>query len=353
MFDFLKKKLKEVAEKITGKQKEIEEEKEKIVKEPEIVVREKIEKKIPEIKEEVKEIRKDKSLFSKLREKIVKKVLEKKLTREDLEPLLENFEVELLEADVAFEVSEKIKNDLIKELEGKEIKKEGETEVVVEAIRKSLSEILDLPKINLEEEIKKKKPYLIVFFGFNGSGKTTTIAKVANFLTKKGFTCVLAAGDTFRAASIEQIEEHAKKIGIPVIKQKYGADPAAVIFDAKKYAEAKKIDVVLADTAGRSYTNENLMEELKKIVRVNKPDLKVLVIDSLTGNDAINQAKFFNEIGVDAVIFTKLDVNEKGGAILSVSYLLKKPILFVCDGQKYEDIKFFDKEEFLNNLLSF
>jgi len=353
MFDFLKKKLKEVAEKITGKQKEIEEEKEKIVKEPEIVVKEKIEEKIPEIKEEVKEIKKDKSLFSKLKEKIVKKVLEKKLTREDLEPILENFEVELLEADVAFEVSEKIKNDLIKELEGKEIRKGSEKEVVVEAIRKSLSGILDLPKINLEEEIKKKKPYLIVFFGFNGSGKTTTIAKVANFLTKKGFTCVLAAGDTFRAASIEQIEEHAKKIGVPVIKQKYGADPAAVIFDARKYAEAKKIDVVLADTAGRSYTNENLMEELKKIVRVNKPDLKVLVIDSLTGNDAINQAKFFNEIGVDAVIFTKLDVNEKGGAILSVSYLLKKPILFICDGQKYEDIKYFDKEEFLNNLLSF
>jgi len=353
MFDFLKKKLKEVAEKITGKQKEIEEEKEKIVKEPEIVVKEKIEEKIPEIKEEVKEIKKDKSLFSKLKEKIVKKVLEKKLKREDLEPILENFEVELLEADVAFEVSEKIKNDLIKELEGKEIRKGSEKEVVIEAIRKSLSEILDLPKINLEEDIKKKKPYLIVFFGFNGSGKTTTIAKVANFLTKKGFTCVLAAGDTFRAASIEQIEEHAKKIGVPVIKQKYGADPAAVIFDARKYAEAKKIDVILADTAGRSYTNENLMEELKKIVRVNKPDLKVLIIDSLTGNDAVNQAKFFNEIGVDAVIFTKLDVNEKGGAILSVSYLLKKPILFVCDGQKYEDIKYFDKEEFLNNLLSF
>jgi fused signal recognition particle receptor len=353
MFDFLKKKLKEIAEKISCKQKEIEEEKEKVIKEPEIIVKEKIEEKIPEIKEEVKEVRENRNLLSKLKEKIIKKVLEKKLTREDLEPLLENFGVELLEADVAFDVSEKIKNNLIKELEGIEIKRGNEKKVVIESIRKSLSEILDLPKIYLEKEIKNKKPYLMVFFGFNGSGKTTTIAKVANFLAKKGFTCVLAAGDTFRAASIEQIEEHAKKIGLPVIKQKYGADPAAVIFDARKYAEAKKIDVVLADTAGRSYTNENLMEELKKIVRVNKPDLKVLVIDSLTGNDAINQAKFFNEIGVDAVIFTKLDVNEKGGAILSVSYLLKKPILFVCDGQRYEDIKYFDKEEFLNKLLSF
>jgi len=353
MFDFLKKKFKEIAERIAGKQREIEEEKEKVLKRPESIIEERIEEKIPEIKEEVKEIRKDKSLFSKLKEKIVKKVLEKKLTREDIEPLLTNFEVDLLEADVAYEVANKIKEDLIKELDGKEVKRGKEKEVVIEAIRKSLEEILDLPKIDLEGEIKKKKPYLIVFFGFNGSGKTTTIAKIAKFLMDKNFSCVLAAGDTFRAASIEQLEEHAKRIGVPVIKQKYGADPAAVIFDAKKYAEARKIDVVLADTAGRSYTNENLMEELKKIVRVNKPDLKVLVIDSLTGNDAVNQAKFFNEVGVDALIFTKLDVNEKGGAILSVSYLLKKPILFVCDGQKYEDIKYFDKEEFLNNLLSF
>jgi fused signal recognition particle receptor len=352
MFNFLKKKLKEITEKIVGKQKEIEEEKEKILKKPESFTEEKVEEKIPEIKE-IREVKEGKTLFSKIKEKIVKKVLEKKLKREDLEPLLSDLEVELIEADVAFEVAEKIKNDLIKELEGKEIKRGKEKEIVVDAIRKSLNEILNLSQINLENEIKNKKPYLIVFFGFNGSGKTTTIAKVANFLSKRGFSCVLAAGDTFRAASIEQLEEHAKRIGIPIIKQKYGADPAAVIFDARKYAEAKKIDVVLADTAGRSYTNENLMEELKKIVRVNNPDLKVLVIDSLTGNDAVNQARFFNEVGIDAVIFTKLDVNEKGGAILSVSYLLKKPILFVCDGQKYEDIKYFDKEEFLNNLLNF
>ncbi|MFZ8830002.1 MAG: signal recognition particle-docking protein FtsY [Candidatus Aenigmatarchaeota archaeon] len=352
MFNFLKKKLKEITEKIVGKQKEIEEEKEKILKKPESFTEEKVEEKIPEIKE-IREVKEGKTLFYKIKEKIVKKVLEKKLKREDLEPLLSDLEVELIEADVAFEVAEKIKNDLIKELEGKEIKRGKEKEIVVDAIRKSLNEILNLSQINLENEIKNKKPYIIVFFGFNGSGKTTTIAKVANFLSKRGFSCVLAAGDTFRAASIEQLEEHAKRIGIPIIKQKYGADPAAVIFDARKYAEAKKIDVVLADTAGRSYTNENLMEELKKIVRVNNPDLKVLVIDSLTGNDAVNQARFFNEVGIDAVIFTKLDVNEKGGAILSVSYLLKKPILFVCDGQKYEDIKYFDKEEFLNNLLNF
>jgi fused signal recognition particle receptor len=330
MFEVLKKKLKELTEKILGKGVEAE----------------------SRIEEE-KKAEKDKRFFLTLKEGIIKRVIEKKLTREELEAILSDLEISLIEADVAYEIARNLKESLIKELDGKEVKRGREKEVVIEAIRRSLNEILDLPKISLEEEIRRKRPYLIVFFGFNGSGKTTTIAKVANLLMKKGFSCVLAAGDTFRAASIEQLEEHAKRIGVPIIKQKYGADPAAVIFDARKYAEAKKIDVVLADTAGRSYTNENLMEELKKIVRVNKPDLKVLVIDSLTGNDAVNQAKFFNEIGVDAVVFTKLDVNEKGGAILSVSYLLKKPILFVCDGQNYEDIKYFDKEEFLNNLLSF
>ncbi|MCC5993976.1 MAG: signal recognition particle-docking protein FtsY [Candidatus Aenigmarchaeota archaeon] len=330
MFEVLKKKLKELTEKILGKGVEAESR-----------------------SEEEKKAEKDKRFFLTLKEGIIKRVIEKKLTREELEAILSDLEISLIEADVAYEIARNLKESLIKELDGKEVKRGREKEIVIEAIRRSLNEILDLPKISLEDEIRRKRPYLIVFFGFNGSGKTTTIAKVANLLIKKGFSCVLAAGDTFRAASIEQLEEHAKRIGVPIIKQKYGADPAAVIFDARKYAEAKKIDVVLADTAGRSYTNENLMEELKKIVRVNKPDLKVLVIDSLTGNDAVNQAKFFNEIGVDAVVFTKLDVNEKGGAILSVSYLLKKPILFVCDGQNYEDIKYFDKEEFLNNLLGF
>lgn len=283
--------------------------------------------------------------------KIIKKLFIKKLEEKDIRPVLEDLEVELIQADVALEVCEKIKEGLIKELVSKEIKKGEEEKFIKNALRKSLLNILDLPKIDLLKEIQRKKPFLIVFFGFNGSGKTTTIAKIANYLKNRNLKCVLAAGDTFRAASIEQLEEHAKKLGIEVIKQKYGADPAAVIYDAKKHAEAKKIDVILADTAGRSYSNENLMEELKKIVRVNKPDLKILVIDSLTGNDAVNQAKYFGEIGVDALVFTKLDVNEKGGAILSVSYVLKKPILFLADGQSYEDLKEFDAESFIDNLL--
>jgi len=325
MFDFLKKKIKGLVEKITKKVEGKEEGKER-------------KETIKERKEEKKEVKRI-SIFS------------KKLKEEDIKPILEEMAIELIEADVAYEVVEKIKEDLIKSLVGKEIKRGEEEKVVKEAIKKSLLEILDLPKIDLVKEIQKKRPYLIVFFGFNGSGKTTTIAKIANYLKNKNLSCVLAAGDTFRAASIEQLEEHARKLQVEVIKQKYGADPAAVIFDAKKHAEAKKIDVVLADTAGRSYSNESLMEELKKIVRVNKPDLKVLVVDSLTGNDAVNQAKYFGEIGVDALIFTKVDVNEKGGAVLTVSHILKKPILFLCNGQKYEDLKEFDAKEFLENLL--
>jgi fused signal recognition particle receptor len=163
---------------------------------------------------------------------------------------------------------------------------------------------------------------------------------------------VFAAADTFRAASLEQLEEHAKKIGVRVIKHKYGADPAAVAFDAIAYAKANSIDFVLIDSAGRAHTNRNLMDQMKKIVKVNNPDAKILVIDSLTGNDAVLQARMFNEIGVDGVIFTKVDVNEKGGAILSVTHELKKPIMFLGLGQEYKDFERFEKEKFVNNLLT-
>ncbi len=211
---------------------------------------------------------------------------------------------------------------------------------------------MDIPKVDLKGVIKRNKPFLFLFLGFNGSGKTTSLAKIGNYLKNKGFSCVFAAGDSFRAASIEQLEEHGRRLNVGVIKHKYGADSAAVIFDARKHAEAKGIDVVLADTAGRSHTNRNLMDELKKVCRVNKPDLKILVIDSLVGNDAVPQAKMFDEaVGVDAVMFTKLDVNEKGGAILSVAQTLKKPILFLGTGQDYSSIKTFKPQEFIENII--
>ncbi len=197
-----------------------------------------------------------------------------------------------------------------------------------------------------------KKPCLILFLGFNGSGKTTTLAKVASILKNKGYSLVLAAGDTFRAGSIEQIEEHARNLGVKVIKYSYGADSCAVIYEARKYAERKNIDFVLADTAGRSHSNVNLIEELKKICRINKPELKVLVLDALTGSDIVNQAKYFDDaVGVDCLIFTKLDVYSKGGSILSAVNAIKKPVAFLCFGQEYDKIKEYKIKEVVDMLL--
>ncbi len=285
-------------------------------------------------------------------EKIPKKITEKKISEKDLSQILEDMEMSLLEADVALEVTEKIKEDLKKSLVGKDTKRLQVKKVIEDTIRKSLLEILDVPKIDLEKMIKQNKPCLMLFLGFNGSGKTTTLAKLANRFQKKKYSCVFAAGDSYRAASIEQLEEHGNRLGVKVIKHQYGADAAAVIFDAVEHAKAKGIDVVLADTAGRIHTNQNLMDELKKINKVNKPHLKLLIIDSITGNDAVEQARMFDEaIGIDGVILTKIDVNTKGGAVLSVCKVLGKPIIALGTGQEYKDLKEFNKEEFVDNLL--
>jgi len=284
----------------------------------------------------------------------VKKVTVKRLNQDEVMPILNEMAEGMIEADVAYDVAEQIKEDLARSLINQEIRRGTEKEVVISALQTSLLNILHVPGIDLAEMAKKKTdgPVVVLFLGFNGSGKTTSLAKVGSYLKEKGYSVVFAAADTFRAAAEEQLEEHANKIGVKVIKHKYGADPAAVIFDAIEHAKANGIKFVLADSAGRAHTNKNLMDEMTKIIRVNKPDLKLLVIDSLTGNDAIIQAKMFNEIGVDGLIFTKVDVNEKGGAILSVTHELKKPILFLGMGQTYADFRRFDEREFVNLLLS-
>ncbi|MEM5799013.1 MAG: signal recognition particle receptor subunit alpha, partial [Candidatus Aenigmatarchaeota archaeon] len=253
-----------------------------------------------------------------LKEKVSEKakiVTVKKISEKDIDEFFDEIEPELLRTNVALEVVDAIKSKLKKGLVGQEIKR-GQIEKQIEnAFKDSLIEIVSQGSIDL---FKLKRPALLLFLGFNGSGKTTSIAKIAHILLKKKCKVVLAAGDTFRAASIEQLEEHAKRLGVDIIKHRYGADSAAVIFDARRHAESKGLDFILADTAGRSHANVNLMDELKKVVRVNKPELKILVVDSLTGNDAVEQARQFDRaIGVDAVIMTKADVNEKGGSILS------------------------------------
>jgi len=288
----------------------------------------------------------------------IKKVLGKEvvLTEEDVEEVLEELELELLEADVAYEVTEKLIQSLRDQLIGKKIgPKDDPEKVITEALKNAIKEVLSQKTINIYEVIEEKKkkgePTVILFVGINGTGKTTTIAKLAYLLKKKGYSVVLAAGDTFRAGAIEQLEEHGKRIGVKVIKQVRGADSAAVIYDAIEHAKARGIDVVLADTAGRQATNVNLMEEIKKVVRVTKPDLVIFVGDALTGNDAIVQAEEFNRVvDFDGVILTKVDADAKGGAALSIAYAIGKPILFLGTGQDYEDLEEFSVEWMIDKL---
>ena len=291
-------------------------------------------------------------------EGLVNKVITTELKAENLRPVLSEFKISLVENDVAFPVAEQICDEMEKRLDGVQVKRlEDRRKTVEKNLREVLLEImLKNDKIDLlktvEEKRKKGEPFVIVFVGINGTGKTTTIAKVARFLTKKGYSVVLACSDTYRAGSIEQLEEHAKRLGIRMIKHKYGADPAAVAYDTINHAKTRGINVVLIDTAGRMQTNRNLMNELAKIKRVVDPDLTILTVDSLTGNDAVMQAEEFHKsVGIDATILTKVDADVKGGSALSVTYVTKKPILFIGTGQKYEDLEEFDPEKFVQMIL--
>jgi fused signal recognition particle receptor len=262
-----------------------------------------------------------------------------------LDDVLGDLEIVLLESDVAFEVVQKIQARVREELKGKKIKWGEEASAAIEhALRSYIRTELSLKPIDLEKSLAASpKPYTILFLGVNGSGKTTSLAKLAHRLSKQGHGVVIAAADTFRAGAIEQLEVHGERLGIRVVRQKEGADPAAVAFDAVQHASKRHSDVVLIDTAGRQHTNENLIEEAKKIRRVVHPSLTLFVGDALSGNDMVEQAKLFNkELGFDGVILTKLDADVKGGAALSVASVVHKPILFVGLGQGYDDLKPFD-----------
>jgi fused signal recognition particle receptor len=287
--------------------------------------------------------------------KIRERITTRQISEKDMDRFFSEIELDLLQANVALEVLDKLKADLKETMINKDVKRTKVKEFITKTFRESLFQIVNQDCINLEKNIEdaksKGKVLCWVFLGYNGSGKTTTIAKLAYLLQKKGYKIVFAAADTFRAASIEQLEVHGNKLGINIIKHQYGADPAAVVWDAIQYANNKKIDVVMADTAGRLHVDKNLMDELKKITRVNKPDLKILVLDSLTGNDCVEQSKRFDEgVGVDAVILTRLDINTKGGSILSVCHTIKKPIIFLGTGQEYKDLQKFKPKEFVKEL---
>ena len=289
---------------------------------------------------------------------LVNKVTTTELKAENLNPILSEFKINLAENDVAFPVADRICDELEKRLTGVQVKRlEDRKKIVEENLRQVLLEVmLTNNKIDLlkkaEEKRKKGEPFILLFVGINGTGKTTTIAKVAQFLRDKGYSVVLACSDTYRAGSIEQLEEHAKRLGMRIITHKYGADPAAVAYDAISHANAHGINAVLIDTAGRMQTNQNLMNELAKVKRVITPDLTVLTVDSLTGNDAVMQAEEFHKsVGIDATILTKVDADVKGGAALSVTYVTQKPILFIGTGQTYKDLEVFNPEKFVQMVL--
>ena len=315
---------------------------EKILETPKEELKEEFEEKPEEKSEEKKQ-----GFFSRL----VSRISQSPLKKEEFEEIFSELEITLLENNTSLEVVDKIKESLSSSLVGKSIPKKEIEKTILNSLKEAITSVLIEPP-DLIKQIKDKQGiFTIIFVGINGSGKTTSIAKLAYKLKKAGISCVLAAGDTFRAASIEQLQIHGDALKIHVVKNSYGSDPASVAYDAKKYAEAHNIKAVLIDTAGRMYTKQNLIKEMEKIVRVSQPDLKMFIGESITGNDATEQAKIFNEsINIDGIILSKADVDEKAGAILSVSFVTKKPIYFLGTGQSCENLELFTKEKVLKNL---
>ena len=298
---------------------------------------------------------KPKSRFSFL-EKAKSLIFEQEIILEekDLEEPMWALEMALMESDVALPVAEEIIREVKSDLVGKKRKIGANTGAIAEqSLRNALLTILSRNYLDFDEYIKsKEKPIKILFVGVNGTGKTTSIAKVARYLMNQNYSVVLAAGDTFRAGAIEQLEVHGNSLGLKVVKHKTGGDPAAVIFDAIEYAKAHNKDVVLADTAGRLHTNINLMDQMRKIVRVTKPDLLIFVDEAIAGNDAVERARLFNEsVPIDGSILTKTDADAKGGSAISIAYITGKPVLFLGVGQTYPDLVKFEPEWLVDRLM--
>lgn len=277
-------------------------------------------------------------------EKISDSITKKTISERKFNDIFWDLEIALLENNVAVEVVDLLKKELKEKLVDKPLPRSKISETIEKTLKQTVEKIFELQPIDLVWQARNKKPYKILIMGINGSGKTTTIAKLCRLFQKEHLKPVIAASDTFRAAAIDQLQEHADKLNVKMIKHDYGSDPAAVAFDAIKFAEAKAQDIVIIDTAGRLHSNVNLMDELKKVHRVSNPDFVLFVGESITGNDCVEQAKEFNKaVPIDGIILSKADIDEKGGAAISISYVLGKPILYLGVGQNYEDLEVFDK----------
>ena len=278
------------------------------------------------------------------------------ISEKQIEDLLFELELSLIESDVEQDAALELVNQIKQRLVGKKVSAKNIDAYLQEQIKEILVSMMDTEKINVLDRVKEAKskgePYKILILGPNGAGKTTSIAKLVHYFQKSKLTCILAAGDTFRAGAIDQIEVHAKALNVRVIKHQYGADPAAIAFDAISAAKAGKIDIVIIDSAGRQETNKNLMEELKKLERVAKPDLKLFVGESYVGQGLLDQVDEFEKIiGINGYILTKMDTDAKGGTAISLTYKTKKPIIFIGTGQGYDDFEEFSSEYILNRII--
>jgi fused signal recognition particle receptor len=301
-------------------------------------------------------------LFEKLKKifsETAKNLSKKSISKKEIDSILGDLQISLMENDVAHEIVEEMTSKI--KMEISDLKLEGNEksdELITTRLYTFLHDLflstnnrMDIIQSILEKKKSKAGPYSIIFLGINGTGKTTTIAKFCKMLRDHDISVVLAAGDTHRAGAIEQIMYHGNNLNVKVISQRYGADPSAVARDALEHAKKNYVEVVLIDTAGRMQTSKNLMEEVSKIIRVIKPDLKLFVGDSLAGNDTVNQAReFFQYTNYDGSILTKSDADSRGGAAISIAYLTHKPILYLGVGQGYEDLDEFDYERFLNSI---
>ncbi len=303
--------------------------------------------------ENIQEVPEEKTVYVGKKQGFLSRLVSSKVifSEEDFELHKDDLEMLLLENNVALEVVDKILKDFKESLVGKEIEKKNFEKEIFGSFKEAISKILVEPFDILDKIKEKDGVFVILFCGINGTGKTTTIAKIASILEKNKIKCVLAAGDTFRAASIEQLNTHGKKLKVPVVSDKYGSDPASVSFEAISFAKKNNIKVVLIDTAGRMHTARNLMAEIEKVARVSKADLKIFVGESISGNDIIEQVKSFDSaISLDGIILSKADIDEKGGSAISVGYITGKPILYLGVGQEYKDLEKFEKEKFLDKL---
>ncbi len=371
MFEGLKKRFSDFVEGLSKKEEKKEEETKEQVKEekkPEEVKEKRQEETPKEVKEEMKEEKRakhekvkekkkapDVTLVTKIKGTILGKV---KISDRDADPFLEQLRIALLQTDVNYDVAERLVGKLHENLVGKEIGSHDIARGIKGEIRNSLMEVLsknsgaDVLKLAIEKKQRGEGSFKILFLGPNGAGKTTTIAKIAYMLNKSGIRCVISASDTFRAAAIEQAVIHEKRIGVDVIKGTYGADPASIAFDAIAYAKAHGLDAVLIDSAGRQETNKSLIEELKKMVRVNKPDLCIFIGEGIAGNSLLAQVKEFNQATkLDGVILTKLDVDAKGGNTLSILSDTEVPVLYFGTGEKYTDLIPYNPELVVDNIV--